>query len=170
MRNFMRDTTLNLTIKSVLFNLCCTSVFQYAWADAALWPESVTVVTSSQRSILNTDTVLVSAGSSRLDIQVLNLDSVTDIEKRLGDGLPNDPEHARTMIDQRVARAGRSSLDAELRAAYLPLGTMMAYGLDRYPVIIFDQQAVIYGVTDLTQAVDQYRQWREDQQGVAVYE
>jgi integrating conjugative element protein (TIGR03757 family) len=150
--------------------MCCTSAFQSAWADTALWPESVIVVTSNQRPIANEDAVLFPADGSLPDIQVLNLDSVVDIEKRLGDGLPNDPEQARTMIDQRVARVGRSSLDAELRAAYLPLGTMMAYGLDRYPVIIFDQQAVIYGVTDLAQAVDQYRQWREDQQGVVVYE
>jgi integrating conjugative element protein (TIGR03757 family) len=170
MNNLKGDAALNLTIKSVLFTICSTSVFQYAWADAALLPESVIVVTSSQRPILNADTVLVSAKGSQLDIQFLNLDSVTDIEKRLGDGLPIDPEQARATVDQRIARIGRSQLDADLRAAYLPLGTMMAYGLDRYPVIIFDQQAVIYGVTDVAQAVDQYRQWREDQQGVAVHE
>lgn len=170
MNNLKGDAALNLTIKSVLFTMCCTSVFQYAWADAALWPESVIVVTSSQRPISNVDKVLVYAGSAQPDIQVLNLDSVTDIEKRLGDGLPIDPEQARATVDQRIARIGRSQLDADLRTAYLPLGTMMAYGLDCYPVIVFDQQAVIYGVTDVAQAVDQYRQWREDQQGVAVHE
>ena len=161
---------MNPIIKLAIFIGCGTGIFQYAWADAALWPKSVIVVTSSQRPILNAGTVLVSANGSQLDIQFLNLDSVTDIEKRLGDGLPIDPGQARATVDQRIARIGRSQLDADLRAAYLPLGTMMAYGLDRYPVFIFDQQAVIYGVTDVAQAVDQYCQWREDQQGVTVHE
>lgn len=150
--------------------MCCTSAFQFAWAEAAPGPESVIVVTSNQRPISNTDTMLISVDGSRPDIQVLNLDSVGDIEQRLGKGLPNDPEQARTMVGRRIAQVGRAKLDAELRAAYLPLGMMMTYGLDRYPAIIFDRQAVIYGVTDLAQAVDQYRQWREDQQGVTAYE
>lgn len=156
-------------IQHALLTVYCISQFQSVWAEAPE-PESVIVVTSSQRPIANADTVLFPADGSLPDIQVLNLDSVVDIEKRLGDGLPNDPEQARIMIDQRVARIGRSSLDAELRAAYLPLGTMMAYGLDRYPVIIFDQQAVIYGVTDLAQAINQYRQWREGRRGATANE
>ncbi len=66
------------------------------------------------------------------------------------------------MADQRISQIGRLQLDADLRAAYLPLATMMAYDLDRYPVIIFDREAVIYGVTDLAQAVSRYRQWVEE--------
>lgn len=161
---------MNLAIKSVLFIVCCNSIFQYVWADVVAGPESVTIVTSNQRPVANADTVLVSADGTLLDIQVLNLDAVTDIEQRLGNGLPSSPEQARIVVDQRIAQIGRSQLDAELRAAYLPVGTMMAYGLDRYPAIIFDQQAVIYGVTDLAEAIDRYRQWREDQQGVTANE
>ena len=71
---------------------------------------------------------------------------------------------ARIMVDQRITQIGRSRLDNELRTAYLPLGTMMAYALDRFPVIIFDRETVIYGVTDLEQAMNRYRQWIEDKQ------
>ena len=83
----------------------------------------------------------------------------------MGKGLPNDPKQARATVDQRIAQIGRSQLDAELRTAYLPLGTMMAYGLDRYPVIIFDKREVIYGMTDLSLAINRYRQWLEDKKG-----
>ena len=56
-------------------------------------------------------------------------------------------------------------MEDELRTAYLPLGTMMAYGLDRYPVIIFDKREVIYGMTDLSLAINRHRQWLKDKNG-----
>ena len=37
----------------------------------------------------------------------------------------------------------------------------MHYGIDRTPAIVFDRQAVIYGVTELDDAIEQYTQWRE---------
>ena len=157
-------------IKLTLLLGCCISIAQLVWADAMPLPESMIVVTSNKRPVSNTDMVLVSVEGSLSDIQFLNLDLVTNIEQHLSEGLPIDPEQARTIVDQRIAQIGRSQLDSELRAAYLPLGTMMAYGFDRYPVIIFDRQVVIYGVTDLAQAINRYRLWLKDQQGVPVNE
>lgn len=153
---------MNVVIKLILFIGCCLSISPFAWADAALWPESVIVVTSNQRPASNINATSMNANDVQPDIQILNLDVVTMIEQRLSDGLPVDPLQARIMTDQRISQIGRSQLDTELRTAYLPLGTMMAYALDRYPVIIFDQQAVIYGVTDLALAMNRYRQWVED--------
>ena len=161
---------MNPIIKLALFIGCCSGIFQFAWADAALRPESVIVVTSNQRPVSNINGISINTGDVQPDIQILNLDAVTNIEQRLSDGLPIDPIQARTMVDQRIDQIGRSQLDTELRTAYLPLGTMMAYALDRYPVIIFDREAVIYGVTDLAQAMNRYRQWVEDQQGEAINE
>ncbi len=46
----------------------------------------------------------------------------------------------------------------------------MAYRLNRYPAIIFDEQLVIYGLTDLSQALEKYRQWRLDSGGVTIHE
>ncbi|AFT67339.1 hypothetical protein Q91_1302 [Cycloclasticus sp. P1] len=83
----------------------------------------------------------------------------------MSEGLPNDETLARALVQQKIAELGRSKLEDELRAAYLPLGTMMAYGLDRYPVIIFDKREVIYGMTDLSLAINRYRQWLKDKNG-----
>ena len=159
---------MNPSIKLALFIGCCSGIFQFVWADAALWPESVIAVTSNQRPFSNINGISKNTGDVQRNIQVLNLDAVTNIERHLSDGLPVDPLQARIMTDQRISQIGRSQLDTELRTAYLPLGTMMVYALDRYPVIIFDQQAVIYGVTDLAQAMNRYRQWVEDKQGRAI--
>jgi len=161
---------LNLVIKLTLFIGCCTGIFQLAWAGAALWPESVIVVTSSQRPAFNINRISINRDDVQPVIQILKLDAVTNIEQRLSEGLPVDPAQARTMVDQRIMEIGRTQLNVELRVAYLPLGTMMVYAIDRYPVIILDQRTVIYGVTDLTQAINRYRQWVKDQQVAAINE
>lgn len=139
-------------------------------ADTNDFPKTITAITSDQRPVQPIDWISLGYPEPQPKLSVLNLDSVQSIEQRLGEGLPNDEKLARAIMEERVAELGRTQLDMQLREAYLPLATMMAYGLDRYPVIIFDQQVVIYGVTDLAQAIDQYRQWRENQQGVTVNE
>lgn len=161
---------LNFVIKLILFVGYCIGISPFSWADAALWPDSVIVVTSNQRPVSKINATSINANDAQPDIQILNLDAVGNIEQRLSDGLPVDPVQAMAMVEQRIVQIGRSQLDSELRAAYLPLGTMMAYALDRYPAIIFDQQAVIFGVTYLALAMNRYRQWVEDQQGGAVNE
>ena len=158
---------MNLLIKLAVSIGCCSGIFQFAWADADLWPESVIVVTSNQWPVSNINGISINTDGVQTNIQILNLNTVTKIERRLSDGLPIDPVQARTMVDQRITQLGRSQLDTGLRAAYLPLGTTMAYALDRYPVIIFDREAVIYGMTDLAQVMNRYQQWVEDQQGAA---
>ena len=158
-----------LRIQAVLM-VCILSFATGSKADTNDLPKTIIAITSDQRSVQPIDWNSLGYPGYQAELSILNLDSVQSIEVRLGKGLPNDEQRARSVIEERVAEIGRAQLDTQLREAYLPLGTMMAYGLDRYPVIIFDQQAVIYGVTDLAKAIDQYRQWREDQQGVAVHE
>ena len=36
----------------------------------------------------------------------------------------------------------------------------MQYGVDRYPAIVFNGEAVVYGLTDLSNALDHYRTWQ----------
>ncbi|WP_339672441.1 TIGR03757 family integrating conjugative element protein [Dasania marina] len=156
---------LNWLINFIIFFGCCVSLIQPAWADTVIWPESIIVVTSNQRPVSNISKVSLNTDGVQPIIQILSLDAVSNIEQRLSEGLSVDPLQARIMTDQRISQIGSSQLDTELRTAYLPLGTMMAYALDRYPVIIFDQQLVIYGVTDLALAMNRYRQWVEDKQG-----
>ena len=117
-------------------------------ASADDLPQSIVAITSNQRPIHPVDWNSTSLSKSNPEITILSLDAVQSIQEQLSEGLPNDETLARALVQQKIAEIGRSKLEDELRTAYLPLGTMMAYGLDRYPVIIFDKQAVIYGVTD----------------------
>lgn len=134
-------------------------------ASADDLPLSIIAITSNQRPIQSVNWKSASPSKNNPEITILSLDAVQSIQDQLSEGLPNDETLARALVQQKIAELGRSKLEDELRAAYLPLGTMMAYGLDRYPVIIFDKREVIYGMTDLSLAINRYRQWLKDKKG-----
>jgi integrating conjugative element protein (TIGR03757 family) len=50
----------------------------------------------------------------------------------------------------------------QLPRAALGLTKAVQYGIDRYPAIVFDGQAEVFGIADVEQAFHRYRQWRED--------
>ena len=56
---------------------------------------------------------------------------------------------------------GRQALQQQLITAYQGLSVAIQYQIDRYPAVLFDRgKAVVYGVTDLQQALGWYRQWQ----------
>jgi len=134
-------------------------------ASADDLPQSIVAITSNQHPIHAVDWNGTSPSENKPEITILSLDAVQSIQEQLSEGLPNDETLARASVQRKIAEIGRSKLEDELRTAYLPLGTMMAYGLDRYPVIIFDKQAVIYGMTNLSLAINRYSQWLKDKKG-----
>ena len=48
-----------------------------------------------------------------------------------------------------------------MQHAAMGLAKAMQYGVDRYPAIVFNGEVAIYGVTDIGEALDRYRLWRE---------
>ena len=122
------------------------------------------VITSSQRAITGVEQL--AASDTALNIRVLNIDDAATVERRLSRALPTDPTLARAVIEERFIRIGQSQLSARLRDAYQALALAVKYGLNRYPAIIFDEQAVISGVTDLVAATSRYRQWLKSREGI----
>ena len=146
----------------VISGLACTGV----QAASSLWPESVLVVTSDKYPVATPD-----AFKSYIPkVTQLNLDSVSQIERRLSEDLPANEKLAKVEFQRRVEAIGKAQLESELRNAYQAVGAAMAYRLDRYPAIIFNEQVVVYGLTDLSQALEKYRQWRLGSGEVTVHE
>ena len=52
---------------------------------------------------------------------------------------------------------------APAKDAALGLAKAVQYGVDHYPAIVFNGTAVVYGVTDLVEAVQRYDTWHEAQ-------
>lgn len=98
----------------------------------------------------------------RLNVHVYELDGIRCFEAQLSSKLPSNPTRAKQVAIQRI-----QALDAHTKAAVqnaaVGLAKAMQYGIDRYPAIVFDGKVVVYGVTDISEALHRYRQWQEGQ-------
>ena len=118
----------------VLFVVMILGVATLSEANTDELPRSIIAISSDRRPIQPIDWNGVRTSENKPEITIFNLDAVQSIQDQLSEGLPNDEKLARALVEQKIAEIGRSKLEDELRTAYLPLGTMMANGLDRYPV------------------------------------
>lgn len=105
-------------------------------------------------------TALAATGRpSGFELQVYRLDGIQQLERTLSVDLPGDPESA-----QRIALVRLQQVDtpatAELQQAAVGLTKAIEYGIDRYPAIVFDGRAVVYGVSDMAEALRYYRRWQ----------
>lgn len=90
-----------------------------------------------------------------INLLVINLDDHQNLERELALDLPlNDPDRAVAIAKQRVAAVPQSHWDQ------LFVGQMKArqWGINRYPAVVFgDGDHVVYGVTDLQEAIERWR-------------
>ena len=93
-------------------------------------------------------------------LQVYRLDGIQQVERTLSVALPANPENARQIVLARFQQLGPSAT-TQLQQAAVGLAKAMQYGIDRYPAIVFDGEAAIYGVTDMGEAQHRYQAWRE---------
>ena len=89
-------------------------------------------------------------------ITVYYIDRIDRIQQELSKDLPANPEAAK----QTVLRRFQRKLSHELENASNGLVQAMQYGIDRYPAIVFDGNAVVYGIIDVRAATQRYRQWQ----------
>ena len=95
-----------------------------------------------------------------IKVSLYNLDAAKALSRDLSQGLPANPEAAKTIMLERLHGQGSQALNQRYLAAYQGLIKSLNYGLDRYPAIVFNQgQAVVYGVTDLQEALAVYQRW-----------
>lgn len=102
--------------------------------------------------------------STAIEKQVVayEIDGVERLERFLSDGLPNNPEAAKRVALARIAELDEARMSA-VEQGTLGLAKAAQYGLDRYPAIVFNGEAVVYGITNVKAAVDLYQAWREGQ-------
>ena len=87
------------------------------------------------------------------------IDRINRLQQELSNDLPADSESAKTLALQRFQRMD-TQLSSELENAAKGLVQAMQYGIDRYPAIVFDGQAVVYGLTDIPAATQLYQRWQ----------
>ena len=87
------------------------------------------------------------------------MDRINQLQQALSEDLPSDPENAKRLVLSRFQRMD-AQLSSELENAAKGLVQAMQYGIDRYPAIVFDGDAVVYGVLDVTAATQLYQRWQ----------
>ncbi len=99
------------------------------------------------------------ATASTPAVLVYNLDLPGLIEAELSTRLPQDREAAAQLASAELPGAWRKNAET-LTHAYQGLLKARQYSLQKLPAVVFDGQAVIYGIIDLSQALSDYRRWQ----------
>ncbi len=139
---------MNVARAYFIFTIALTGAFSdIAMADGD--SRLIEVLTDSHISVL----------TNGLSSTVYRVDRIDRLQQALSEGLPTDPKTAKQAALDRFQLMD-SQLSSELENAAKGLIQAMQYGIDRYPAIVFDGKAVVYGVTDVKAANELYEQWR----------
>jgi len=123
-------------------------------------PNLVEVFTTTESSVTDQVAINSQAVHGETEFHVYELDGIQRVEAKLSEGLTADPEESKQVVLQRFQQLNEDDR-ARMQRAAMGLAKAMQYGIDRYPAIVFDGDVVIYGMTDIGEALHRYQAWRE---------
>ncbi|VFR55850.1 hypothetical protein BRI6_4347 [plant metagenome] len=115
-------------------------------AAAEVW-----VITDAQHPVMGAEAAT----------RVIALDAAQRIEAELSAQLPTDPQHAATLVQQRLNQGG-TALQQRLREAYQGVTDAWSLGVTTVPAVVVDQRYVVYGETRLDRALARVAQYRKE--------
>lgn len=118
---------------------------------------STEVFTTSERPVVGADQERLRAAT----FTIYAVDGLDRFESTLSDGLPVDPETAKVEALGRIQEIDDAQM-VPARNAAIGLAKAIQYGVDRYPAIVLDERAVVYGLTDLVEALNRYEAWHRE--------
>ena len=122
-------------------------------------PRLIEVFTSSQYLVIGR---LGQQAGKGVAFHYYTIDGIHQIESNLSQDLSADPEAAKSLALKHIDHLSEDAM-SRLQQSATGLAKTLQYGIDRYPAIVFDGAAVVYGVTDIHTALRHYQQWREGQ-------
>lgn len=158
----LNNTLLTFMLLSSQVNVVIAGGVTTGDAPQTLAPlKTIELIFNNQMAIVDADNIKASLEAHGVSVSAYNLDGPDAAMQFLNANLPTNPEQAKAIVLSRLNGAGGGAFKQETQAAFQALGKTLGYGLDRYPAAVFNQgQAVVYGVTDLKQAVGLFQQWR----------
>jgi len=131
----------------------------FADQNRQLQPHVIEVFTSSEYPFASTNDA--SNKLRGLDIMVYEIDGIESMERALSIDMPADPVQSKQIALRRLQHLDEQTR-TKMQMAAQGLAKAMQYGVDRYPAIVFDGRAVVYGVTDVQTALVYYQSWRRE--------
>lgn len=121
-------------------------------------PSRIEIISDAAHPVENIAIVQKQLGSFA-SIRYFTIDAQARLDEALSRDLPADPEQARAIALKRIQALDQPGLAAELSESFEGLLLAQRYGIDRYPVVVFDEgKTVVYGITNLREAVRLYQQ------------
>lgn len=122
-------------------------------------PHAIEAITSVKYPIVGSRSI---GNKSRgLDITIYEIDGIESMERDLSVDMPADPEKSKRIALYRIQHMDGQTR-TKMQMAAQGLAKAMQYGVDRYPAIVFDGQAVVYGVIDVQIALTHYQTWQRE--------
>ena len=153
-----RITTIQTMYRLLFIFVLTTALFPallLANSSQAPLPARIEVFTNSRYPATNTTTTGV-------PVQIHDLDAPAGLEEKLSTGLPSDPEQAKVMALQRLEALGAGRLAEMVNQAYEGATQAMIYELVKIPAVVFDNgTSVIYGITNIEDAIRHYQTWHQ---------
>ena len=110
--------------------------------------------------VFTTSDVSIITGLRVDRVELYKIDGIRRFEEEISRDLSRDAKTARRQAIERVTQLDKGQKQQVQRTA-IGLAKALQYGIDRYPAIVFDGKAVVYGVTNLAEAMYLYREWLE---------
>lgn len=129
---------------------------QSTWADT-VDVRMIDIFTTTERPVAGMENSVLGDTT----ITLYEVDGIERFEASLSRGLPLDRSAAEPEALRRIQQLDASAM-AHARHAAVGLSEAMQYGVDRYPAIVFDERAVVYGVANVVEALDRYTAWRRN--------
>lgn len=95
-------------------------------------------------------------------VTVHAVDALEEFESALSQNLPANADAAKAEALRRIGKLN-DARTASAKDGALGLANAVQHGVDRYPAVVVNGIAVVYGVTDLAEVVARYEAWREVQ-------
>ena len=137
------------------------SLVLFAGTTFADPPHVIEVFTSAQYPVVETDATGAGSHLQGPVITVYEIDGIQFVERDLSLNLPVEPQPSKQIALQRIQNLDEQTR-SRMKASATALAKAMQYGIDRYPAIVFDGQAVVYGVTDLQVALAHHESWQTE--------
>jgi integrating conjugative element protein (TIGR03757 family) len=122
-------------------------------------PHVIEVFTSEKYAVVETGIKGTGSNVQVPEITVYKIDAIQSVERELSRELPAAPQQSKPIVLQRIQNLDEPAR-SRMQAAATGLAKAMQYGIDRFPAIVFDRQAVVYGETDVQAARTHYQAWR----------
>lgn len=96
------------------------------------------------------------------ETQVVHLDRAQQIEAKLEENLPTDPQRAAVIVRQRL-KLGGPDLQHEIGRAYQGITDAWQQGITRLPAVVVDNRYVVYGEPNVQRALQSIEAFRSSE-------